>query len=101
MVKKQIQKHDFLNDGPILQYELPLFNDINQRRHNNFITINDHQTQVIPQFTLNGVNGDNIFTVNTDVITYQNQSLVTEDRLKEIVREMMDEYFIPVREVQE
>ena len=92
MIKKQIQKHNFLNGGPVLQYEIPLFGGIDVGN-----IIIGEQNIFTPQFILNDENGNNIFRVTRDMITYQDQPLVTEDRLREILREMMNEHFMSIR----
>ena len=38
MVNKQLQKHDFLTGGPVIQYEIPFPND---RKKNDGITLWD------------------------------------------------------------
>jgi tryptophanase len=87
MVKKQIQSHDFLNDGPVRQYEIPFVYD----------GINIVEGTFLIGVDPIGFQTESIFSVSEEGVYYQNQPLVTENRLREVVREMMDQYFIPVR----
>ena len=110
MIKKWVNKHDFISGKP--KYHLTYDpNEVNQNIFigrdgwivgTDVITIADNTNyDTNPIITLTNPNGGNIFSVSDDGIYYQNQPLATEDRLREIVREMMDEYFVPIREVQE
>ena len=95
MIKKQIQKHDFLNGGPVLQYEIPFHTNI---LNGDYITIDNSNTMgyatinIQPHTALHNHQGDNIFRVDENRITYYDHDLVTENRLREIVQEIVDEY---------
>ena len=69
MVRKQIQKHDFLSGGPVIQYEM------------------DFGTT-----TIDGLLGTNI-TWGDPTLTLTNgiNHLVTEERVREMIREYMDQ----------
>jgi hypothetical protein len=86
MVKKEIQGHDFLNGGPIKQYRID-FGDGLISVHPGDITIDSN---IIPtfnsRFELNDSNGDNIFLVNEDRVSWMGQNLVTEERVLELIR---------------
>ena len=100
MIKKWVNKHDFISGKP--KYHLTYDpNGVNQNifMGSDTITITNYEGYVTnPIITLTNPNGGDIFSVSDDGIYYQNQPLATEDRLREIVREMMDEYFVPIRD---
>ncbi len=95
MIKKQIQRHDFLMGGPVLQYEIPFPNEIlnvdNVTTLLGDYVINYNTTNFRPQITLNNAQGDIIFRVDEDRVVYYDQELVTEDRVREIVEERVRE----------
>jgi hypothetical protein len=91
MVKKWVSKHDFIGGKPKnplinleLDYFIPIRDDIG-------ITIGNNEN-FVSNITLTNPNGGDIFSVSDTGIYYQDQPLVTEDRLRDIVREMMGEY---------
>lgn len=83
MVKKQIQKHDFLNGGPERQYSLNFNFDaqdsINIGGHN--LTIGNME-QINPQFSMVDTNGNDIFVVTEDQIRWRGADLVTEEKMR-------------------
>lgn len=90
MVKKQIQKHNFLSGGPEIQYSLN-FNiedqdTIGVADGNNFAF---RATQINPQFSMVDNNGDDIFVVTENQIRWRGADLVTEARVRELVLEIM------------
>lgn len=92
MVKKQIQKHNFLTGGPVLQYEIPFYTNI--LNGDNIVMGYDMgyaTTNFRPHMALHNHQGDNIFMVDEDRITYYDHDLVTEDRVRDIVREAIME----------
>lgn len=91
MVKKEIKKHNFLNGNPISEDDTLIFGNIIAEPGSVFTIIGENQ-RFIPQLTLNDEAGNNIFRVNEESITYYDQSLVTENRLLEMVQEIIDEY---------
>jgi hypothetical protein len=90
MVKKQIQRHDFLTGGPVLQYEIPFVGgtwdyDTWVPQDIVFDTI-----QIIPGITVNDNIGNNIiFQANEDTIQWMGQEVMTEERVREIVNEIL------------
>lgn len=92
MVRKQIQKHDFLNGGPERQYSLN-FNTEDQDTigiagENAFAF---RATQINPQFSMVDINGDDIFVVTENQIRWRGADLVTEERLREIINSSVEE----------
>lgn len=91
MVKKQIQRHDFLNGGPVKQYIFDFNGDdtitIGGDNNINFITAIDNP--FTPEFILNNNSGDNIFVVNENQLRWRGSDLVTEARFRELVLEIM------------
>lgn len=84
MVRKQIQRHDFLNGGPERQYSL----NFNVEDQDPIGVVGGFSTtQVNPQFSMVNNNGDDIFVVNENEIVWRGQTLVTEERVREIVEE--------------
>lgn len=78
MVKKQIQKHDFLSGGPVLQYVIPFIAD-------DTITIGNITNHHRPVFSMVDNDGNNIFNVNEEQINWMGRNLVTEERLIELI----------------
>jgi hypothetical protein len=76
MVKKQIQKHDFLNGGPEIQYSLNF--DVDSFGVEPATTIN-------PQFRLTNANDGDILLVTENELRWNGQNIMTEDRINEIV----------------
>jgi hypothetical protein len=93
MVRKQIQKHNFLTGGPVLQYEIPFnTNILNVDTITTVLVDNNYTTTNFrPYMALDNQQGDNIFMVDEDRITYYGLDLVTEDRVRELVRETVME----------
>ena len=93
MVRKQIQKHNFLTDGPVLQYEIPFHTNILNGDIITTVLVDNNYTTTNfrPHMALHNQQGDNIFMVDEDRITYYNHDLVTEDRVRELVREAIIE----------
>jgi hypothetical protein len=96
MVRKQIQKHNFLTGGPVLQYEIPFHTNILNGDTISTVLANDDlinytTTNFRPYMALDNQQGDNIFMVDEDRITYYDHDLVTEDRVRELVREAVME----------
>jgi hypothetical protein len=93
MIRKQIQKHNFLTGGPILQYEIPFnTNILNVDTITTVLVDNNYTTTNFrPFMALDNQQGDNIFMVDEDRITYYGLDLVTEDRVRELVRETVME----------
>ena len=90
MVKKQIQRHDFLTGGPVLQYEIP-FAD-NTWDYDTWVPqdIVFDTNQIIPGITVNDNIGNNIiFQANEDTIQWMGQEVMTEERVREIVNEIL------------
>lgn len=83
MVKKEIKKHLFLKEEPILLWgnQTYIVND----------DIEVNNTTINPFFRLNNNTGDSIFVVNENEIVWRGQTLVTEERVKGIVEEQMRE----------
>jgi hypothetical protein len=67
MVKKQIQKHNFLTGGPVIQFEIPF---------DNLTVIGTETTSIV---------------FGTDLNWGNMNQFVTEDRVREMVREYMDQ----------
>ena len=90
MVNKQLQKHDFLTGGPVLQYEIPFVNGtMNYGTWDPQDIILDDD-QVIPGITVNDNIGNNIiFQANEDTIQWMGQEVMTEERVREIVNEIL------------
>jgi hypothetical protein len=95
MIKKQIQKHDFLTGGPEIQYRLDLSdisfgNNLNNVTAENFIMwdVGD-DTIITPRIILHGTQDNNIFVVNENEISWNGRTLVTEERVREIVLESL------------
>lgn len=85
MIKKQIQRHDFLTGGPVLQYEIPFDYDIWGAQDIVF-----DPGLVFPGITVNGDVGNNIiFQANEDTIQWMGQEVMTEERVREIVNEIL------------
>lgn len=84
MVRKQIQKHDFLNGGPERQYSLN-FNSEGQDTINIGLGGITNMPQINPQFSIVNNNGDNIFMVTENEIRWNGQNVMTEERINEIV----------------
>ncbi len=84
MVRKQIQKHDFLNGGPERQYSLN-FNSEGQDTINIGLGGITNTPQINPQFSIVNNNGDNIFMVTENEIRWNGQNVMTEERINEIV----------------
>jgi hypothetical protein len=96
MIRKQIQKHNFLTGGPVLQYEIPFNTNILNVDTISTVLANDDlinytTTNFRPYMVLHNHQGDNIFRVDEDRITYYDQEIVTEDRVRDIVRETVME----------
>lgn len=97
MIKKQIQKHDFLTGGPEIQYRLDLSdisfgNNLNNVTAENFIiwdADNNNIIDITPRMILRGTQDNNIFVVNENEISWNGRSLVTEERVREIVLEIL------------
>lgn len=83
MVKKEIKKHFFSKEEPILLLgnETYIVNGVGDN-----ITLDTN-----PYFRLNNNTGDSIFVVNENEIVWRGQTLVTEERVKGIVEEQMRE----------
>lgn len=98
MVKKQIQKHNFLTGGPVIQYEIPFeggtlgFNTITP---DNNLTI--EFMDVNPGITVNNQIGDIIFTATENQLQWGGSDIPTEERVREIFRE---EYYNILREIE-
>jgi len=85
MFRKQIQKHDFLNGGPEKQYSLNFGVDsFGVDTPTGMFTINNH-TAINPQFRLNNIDNGEIFLVTENVLRWNGQNLITEDRINELV----------------
>jgi len=85
MVRKQIQKHDFLNGGPEKQYSLNF--DVDSFVVDSPIgtfTIGNHAA-INPQFRLNNIDNGEIFLVTENVLRWNGQNVITEDRINELV----------------
>ena len=93
MVKKQIQKHDFLNGGHERQNSLSFNIDdqdtIGIAGENIFASRTT--TQVNPQFSMVDNNGNNIFVVTENQIQWRGSDLITEERVREIINSSVDE----------
>ena len=92
MVKKQIQRHDFLTGGPVLQYEIPFADGtLNYNTYTwNAQDIVFDTNQIIPGITVNDNIGNNIiFQANEDTIQWMGQEVMTEERVREIVNEIL------------
>ena len=90
MVKKQIQRHDFLTGGPVLQYEIPFVDGVWD--YDTWVPqdIVFDTGQVIPGITVNDNIGNNIiFQANEDTIQWMGQEVMTEERVREIVNEIL------------
>lgn len=92
MVKKQIQKHDFLNGGPERQYSLNF--DIEDQ--DTILVVDGNAftfrtTQINPHFNMVDDNGDNIFVVTENQIQWRGSDLITEERLREIINSRVEE----------
>lgn len=92
MVKKQIQKHNFLSGGPEIQYSLNFnFEDqdtIGVAGENHFAF---RTTQINPQFSMVDINGNDIFVVTEEQIRWRGADLVTEERLREIIEDRVEQ----------
>lgn len=87
MVKKNIKKHSFLEEEPIF-----LFWGNETYVTDPYLTIGSNiNTHINPSFTLNNNTGDSIFIVNENEIVWRGQTLVTEERVREIVEGQMRE----------
>jgi hypothetical protein len=90
MVKKQIQRHDFLTGGPVLQYEIPFVDgawDYDTWVPQDIVF---DTNQIIPGITVNDNIGNNIiFQANEDTIQWMGQEVMTEERVREIVNEIL------------
>jgi hypothetical protein len=102
MIKKWVSKHDFVSGKPKYQP-----NGIDQNIFINttdsFIVSNDSTITIgnsVNHFTnpsiilRNSSNEGDIFSVSDTGIYYQGQPLVTEVRLRDIVREVMGGYLV-------
>lgn len=93
MVKKQIQKHNFLNGGPERQYSLNF--DIEDQDTIGIAGENIFAfrttTQVNPQFSMVDINGNDIFVVTEEQIRWRGSDLITEERLREIINSSVEE----------
>lgn len=98
MVNKQLQKHDFLTGGPVLQYEIPFVNGtMNYGTWDpQDIILDDDQViggitnQVIRGITINdNIDNNIIFQANEDTIQWMGQEVMTEERVREIVNEIL------------
>ena len=94
MVKKEVKKHSFLKEEPILfggNEDYIVNGDI----VSNFGVDNNITLDVNPfrlnSIRLNNNTGDPIFFVNENEIVWRGQTLVTEERVREIVEEQMRE----------
>lgn len=97
MVKKQIQKHNFLTGGPVIQYEIP-FEDGTTVIPNNDVTIEFRDVRdVNPGITVNNQIGDIIFTATENELQWVGSNIPTEERVREIFRE---EYYNILREIE-
>lgn len=98
MVKKQIQKHNFLTGGPVIQYEIP-FEDgtlgFNTITPDNNLTI--EFMDLNPGITVNNRIGDIIFTATENQLQWVGSDIPTEERVREIFRE---EYYNILREIE-
>ena len=96
MVKKQIQKHNFLTGGPVIQYEIP-FED-GTLGFNTITPENDFTIELInPGITVNNGIGDIIFTATENQLQWVGGDIPTEERVREIFRE---EYYNILREIE-
>lgn len=85
MVRKQIQKHDFLNGGPEIQYSLNFDVDsFGVEPATAMFTIGNHTT-INPQFRLTNANDGDILLVTENELRWNGQNIMTEDRINEIV----------------
>lgn len=82
MFKKQIQKHNFLTGGPVLQYELPFDTEISFDFSVDNWAIDDGP-----------IEGQ--LTINDEGVLYNGEPVPTEERVREIFRE---EYYNILRE---
>lgn len=87
MVKKQIQGHDFLNGGPIKQYKINFADDLIAAHQGDVNTANIMIPIFDSRFELNDSNGDNIFLVNKDRVSWMDQNLVTEQRVLQLINQ--------------
>jgi hypothetical protein len=96
MVKKWVSKHDFIGGkpkNPLIDLELDDFIPIRDGNGNRVgddiaITIGNNEDY----FSNLLINPSNLLHISDGGIYYQDQPLVTEDRLRDIVREIMGEY---------
>jgi hypothetical protein len=95
MVKKWVSKHDFIGGkpkNPLIDLELDDFIPIRENGYivgdNIAITIGNNEDY----FSNFLINPSSLLHISDGGIYYQDQPLVTEDRLRDIVREMMGEY---------
>jgi len=92
MVKKWVSKHDFIGGKPKNHLELDDFIPI---RENGYIVGDDIAITIgnnEDYFSNFLINPSSLLHISDGGIYYQDQPLVTEDRLRDIVREMMGEY---------
>lgn len=92
MIKKQIQKHNFLTGGPVLQREIYFGDDWTS-------TVTDNQiifdTNVDVGITIDNGAGNYIFTATENRLQWNGDDIPTEERVREIFRE---EYYNVLRE---
>jgi len=96
MVKKEIKKHSFLKEESILLWGNQTYivngDDIVTIGINNHVTAENYVLGTInPHIRLDNTMGDSIFVVNENEIVWRGQTLVTEERVREIVEEQMRE----------
>lgn len=95
MVKKWVSKHDFIGGkpkNPLIDLELDDFIPI---RENGYIVGDDIAITIgnnEDYFSNFLINPSSLLHISDGGIYYQDQPLLTEDRLRDIVREMMGEY---------
>ena len=94
MIKKQIQKHNFLTGGPVLQREIYFGGDWawTSTVTDNPITFD---TNVDVGITIDNGIGDIIFTATENQLQWGGSDIPTEERVREIFRE---EYYNVLRE---
>jgi hypothetical protein len=94
MVKKEVKKHSFLKEEPILfggNEDYIVNGDIvSNFGVDNNITLDANPFR-LNSIRLNNNTGDPIFVVNENEIVWRGQTLVTEERVREIVEEQMRE----------
>ena len=91
MIKKQIQKHNFLTGGPVSQREIYFGHDWTSTVTDNPITF----ANVDVGITIDNGAGNYIFTATENRLQWNGDDIPTEERVREIFRE---EYYNVLRE---